>query len=98
MLHRLSAVSCTQRTPAGLPSFMPGIGEEMDMAIQHAAQPVLHSKVIPPSNSRILNTKMSFTIHPTPGPCQSLGNPAVHSTIGEVPPMTERIPAPNQTT
>lgn len=47
MLHRLSAVSCTQRTPAGLPSFMPGIGEEMDMAIQHAAQPVLHSKVIP---------------------------------------------------
>ncbi len=54
MLHRLSAVSCTHRTPAGLPSSMPGIGEEMDMAIQHAAQPVLHSKVIPPSNSRIL--------------------------------------------
>ena len=47
MLHRLSAVSCTHRTPAGLPSSMPGIGEEMDMAIQHAAQPVLHSKVIP---------------------------------------------------
>ena len=45
MLHRLSAVSCTQRTPAGLPPSMPGIGDEMDMAIQHAAQPVLHSKI-----------------------------------------------------
>lgn len=37
--HRLSASSCTQRTPAGLPCGMPGIGEEMDGAVQQAPQP-----------------------------------------------------------
>ena len=37
--HRLSSSSCTHRTPAGLPFGMPGIGDEMDGAIQHAPQP-----------------------------------------------------------
>jgi hypothetical protein len=37
------------RIPAGLPSGMPGIGDDMDMAIQHAAHPVLHSMIFPPS-------------------------------------------------
>lgn len=36
--QRLSAVSCTQGTPAGLPSGMPGIGEEIDSAMQQAPQ------------------------------------------------------------
>ena len=36
--QRSSAVSCTQRTPAGLPAGMPGMGDEMDGAMQHAAQ------------------------------------------------------------
>jgi hypothetical protein len=31
--------SCTQRTPAGFPSGMPGIGEEIDGAMQQAPQP-----------------------------------------------------------
>jgi hypothetical protein len=36
--HRKSSVSCTQRTPAGLPLGMPGIGVEIEGAIQHAPQ------------------------------------------------------------
>ncbi len=33
------ASSCTQATPAGLPPGMPGIGEEIDGAMQQAPQP-----------------------------------------------------------
>jgi hypothetical protein len=36
----LSSVSCTQRNPAGLPSCMPGIGDEIEGAMQQAAQPI----------------------------------------------------------
>lgn len=36
--QRPSLVSWTQRTPAGLPSGMPGMGEEIDGAMQQAAQ------------------------------------------------------------
>jgi hypothetical protein len=32
-------VSWTQRTPAGLPWGMPGMGEEIDRAMQQAPQP-----------------------------------------------------------
>lgn len=32
-----------QRTPAGLPCGMPGIGEEMEGAMQQAPQPARHS-------------------------------------------------------
>ena len=42
-LQRLSAVNCTQRTPAGLPWGIPGIGELMEGAIQQAPQPTRHS-------------------------------------------------------
>jgi hypothetical protein len=31
-----------QRTPAGLPSGIPGIGDEIDMAMQQAPQPARH--------------------------------------------------------
>lgn len=37
--QRPSAVNWTQRTPAGFPSGMPGIGDEIDGAMQQAAQP-----------------------------------------------------------
>lgn len=37
--QRLSDVSCTHRMPAGLPRGIPGIGEEMDGAMQQAPQP-----------------------------------------------------------
>lgn len=36
--HASCSFNCTQRTPAGLPSGMPGIGEEIDGAMQHAPQ------------------------------------------------------------
>ena len=38
-LQRLSSVNWTQRTPAGLPWGMPGMGEDMEGAMQHAPQP-----------------------------------------------------------
>jgi hypothetical protein len=41
ILHRLSSLSCTQRTPAGLPLAMPGMGLEMEGAMQHAPHPGL---------------------------------------------------------
>ena len=34
-----SSLNCTHRTPAGLPLGMPGMGDEMDGAIQQAPQP-----------------------------------------------------------
>jgi hypothetical protein len=38
MAQRWSAVSWVQRTPAGLPDGMPGIGLVIDGAMQHAPQ------------------------------------------------------------
>ncbi len=40
--QRLSQESWTQRTPAGFPSGMPGMEEEIEGAMQHAPQPILH--------------------------------------------------------
>jgi oxygen-independent coproporphyrinogen-3 oxidase len=37
--HAKCSVSCAQRTPAGLPSGIPGIGLEMEGAMQQAPQP-----------------------------------------------------------
>lgn len=37
--HCSCSSSCTQRTPAGLPPGMPGIGLEIDGAMQQAPQP-----------------------------------------------------------
>jgi hypothetical protein len=39
--QRLSGLRCGQRTPAGFPSGMSGMGDEIDSAIQHAPQPIL---------------------------------------------------------
>ena len=44
--QRQSGNSCRQRTPAGLPSSMPGIGDEIDGAIQPARQFVRQSMYI----------------------------------------------------
>jgi hypothetical protein len=38
MRQRCWASSCTQRTPAGLPPGMPGMGLEIDGAVQQAPQ------------------------------------------------------------
>lgn len=42
-LHLLSSVSCMHLTPAGLPSGIPGILDEIEGAMQQAAHPSLHS-------------------------------------------------------
>jgi hypothetical protein len=42
-LHRLSSLNWTHRTPAGLPPGIPGIGELIEGAMQHAPQPVRQS-------------------------------------------------------
>jgi oxygen-independent coproporphyrinogen-3 oxidase len=39
MAQRRSGSSCAQRTPAGLPWGMPGMGLEMEGAMQQAPQP-----------------------------------------------------------
>jgi hypothetical protein len=46
ILQRSWTSSCTQGTPAGLPCGMPGMGEEMEGAVQQAAQPGRQVKVI----------------------------------------------------
>ena len=37
-LQRIASSNCTQRTPAGLPCGMPGIGDVIDGAMQQAPQ------------------------------------------------------------
>ncbi|HUG13047.1 MAG TPA: hypothetical protein VMM36_18660 [Opitutaceae bacterium] len=41
--HRPSGVSWMHGVPAGLPCGIPGIGELIESAMQHAAQPTRHS-------------------------------------------------------
>jgi hypothetical protein len=41
--HRISGNTCAHGIPAGLPCGMPGIGEVIDGAMQHAPQPVRQS-------------------------------------------------------
>jgi hypothetical protein len=43
MRQRLSSESWMQRTPAGLPLSIPGIEDDMEGAMQQAAQPIRHS-------------------------------------------------------
>lgn len=45
ILQRNASSSCTHATPAGLPWGMPGMGLEMDGAVQHAPHPGLQSTV-----------------------------------------------------
>lgn len=42
--QRSAPSSCTQATPAGLPCGMPGIGELIEGAVQHAAQPLRQAR------------------------------------------------------
>lgn len=41
--QRFSWSSCTQRTPAGLPSGIPGMEDEIEGATQHAPHPGRHA-------------------------------------------------------
>lgn len=43
ILHLSSESSCTQGTPAGFPSGIPGMGDEIEGAVQQAAQRGRHS-------------------------------------------------------
>jgi hypothetical protein len=64
----------TQRTPAGFPSGMPGIGEEIDIAMQHAPHPGLHSKTSPPKNG------LYRAPHPYPYSCKD-GQAVLNRTV-----------------
>lgn len=39
-MQRLSPLSCAHRAPAGFPAGIPGIGDEMDGAMQQAPHPM----------------------------------------------------------
>lgn len=43
----MSTESCRQRSPAGLPSGIPGIGDDIEGAMQQAPQPGRHSMNYP---------------------------------------------------
>jgi hypothetical protein len=68
----LPAVNWTHRTPAGLPSGIPGIADEIDGAMQHAPQPTRHSIcLIPfldgfPPVRRTLPLPAPITLRPVP--------------------------------
>jgi len=53
--QRFSSVSWMQRIPAGLPVGMPGIAEEMEGAMQQAAQPRRQEKFIFPASFSVLS-------------------------------------------
>jgi hypothetical protein len=46
MRQRFSFDNWMQRTPAGLPASMPGIDDDMEGAMQHAAQPIRQSSLL----------------------------------------------------
>ncbi len=61
-LQRLLSASCTQRTPAGLPFGIPGMGDEMDMAMQQAPQ-ALHSIFFPfPASRSVASEDREFAV------------------------------------
>ena len=64
--QRRSGNSCTQGTPAGLPFGMPGIGEEILGAIQHA--PHWDRQSIPSGNAASGQIQSFLTEKPEPGP------------------------------
>jgi hypothetical protein len=45
-MHLLSSVSCMHLLPAGFPSGIPGMGDDIDGAMQHAPHPGLHSIIV----------------------------------------------------
>lgn len=62
--QRLSPSSCTQRTPAGLPCGMPGMGLLMLGAMQHAPQPDRHASTgSVPIGRRARGNQLSFMVH-----------------------------------
>jgi hypothetical protein len=63
--QRLSVVSCTQRTPAGLPLGIPGMGELIEGAMQHAPQPVRHASEVEsrhPESDPVIASSLSLSL------------------------------------
>jgi hypothetical protein len=60
-----------QRTPAGLPAGMPGIGDEIDGAMQHAPQPTRQS-IYPPLLLEILLTDLQLFLYRVSGIVENL--------------------------
>lgn len=65
--HRLESVNWTQRMPAGLPCGIPGIGEEIEGAMQHAPQPERHSIVINRLHAWVIHCAIACTRNRFPG-------------------------------
>lgn len=62
--QRSCSSSWTQRTPAGFPSGMPGMGLEMEGAVQQAPQPGRHS-----GTERVSIQVMKNAVETTKGLC-----------------------------
>src|SRR5690349_12367213 len=62
-LQRLSSVNCMQRTPAGLPFGIPGIGDEIDSAIQHAPHPTRQSMLSTFRNTLSVKSQLTSLHH-----------------------------------
>lgn len=60
--QRPSGVNCTQRTPAGFPRGIPGMGLEMEGATQQAPHPTRHSIAQGPSGG---GAEYSSTVRPS---------------------------------
>jgi hypothetical protein len=45
-MQKLFSVKFTQRTPAGFPSGIPGIGPAIEITMQHAPHPARHSDTL----------------------------------------------------
>lgn len=67
ILHRLSTVSWIHLIPAGFPSGIPGIGEEIEGAMQQAPHPSLHSDLL---LSSLFMVTCTFLLHC--GKCQEI--------------------------
>lgn len=70
--QRLSAVNWTQRTPAGLPCGIPGIGDEIEGAMQQAPHPTRHSIACSPQPERIVSGQECH-----PSAIRSIRNPLI---------------------
>lgn len=62
--QRSCSSSCAQRTPAGFPFGMPGMGLEMEGAVQQAPQPGRHS-----GTERVSIQVMKNAVETTKGLC-----------------------------
>ncbi len=62
--HKLSSESCTHLVFIGLPSGIPGIGDEIEGAIQQAPQPLRHSMLDPSTYNQMKDNRICLKQNP----------------------------------